>query len=377
MKRDRTRYAVPTKRAAYLMRKAVKAGVTIYDVTLGENKTAFSVERGGERALEAILTAERIERNRVRERTGKRILSFLKARPVFAAATVLSVMAFSFFQCFVYRTEISGNRFVNTKTIAAVLEAHKIDGFTFKGQVDVPSIRSDVSALDGVSFASVRIKGNRLLVEIKEELPSSDTEKESFEPVRARLSAVITKIVAESGTPFVKIGDKVKKGDVLIAPVYTFTEGEGLAPAKGEVYGVTTYKKEIVLPEISVQNERTGIKQAVRSLFVFGKEIGEEKAPPFSSYDLSEKVVFEALGGSVRVVERTYYERRDAVVFHDFDLELPALIEKETQNLLSSVPFYAVTTGGVTVEQKKMDNILYIVLYYTVEQRLDSLFAPE
>ena len=377
MTNDRTRYSVPTRRAVSLIRKAVKEGVVIRDVTIGEKRTAFSVEKGGERALDAILTAEGIERDRVRERRGKRFLKMIKARPFLAGAAALSIFLFAFFQSFVYRYEISGNRLVNTRTISAVLKEHKIDGFTFKGKVDVDSIRRDVSAIDGVSFASVRIKGNKLFVDVKEELPKEEVEEERFEPVVSRVSAVITKIVAESGTPRVKIGDSVQKGDVLIDPVYAFTEGEAPAPAKGEVYGVTTYEKRLVIPEISVQSERTGEKRKARVLVLSGKEIGKKTKLPYPSFDVSEKVVFESMGGLVKVIERTYFERKDVTVYHDFDLELPDRIEKERQKILSAVPFYASAAGGVTVEQKKIDNNLYIVLYYTVEQRLDSLFTPE
>ena len=377
MTNNRARFSVPTARAAYLLRKAVKEGLVVYDVRIGEGKTSFCVEKGGERALEALLTAEGLRGKRLKERQGTRLFSFLKARPILLVASVVAFLSVAFFQCFVYRAEIRGNTFVNTKTIAGVLKEHKIDGFAFKGKVDVSAIRRDVASIDGVSFASVRIKGNKLLVDVKEELPPSEAEEISFEPIVSKVSAVITKIVAESGTPRVKIGDRVSAGDVLIDPVYSFTEGESAAPAKGEVYGVTTYEKQISLPEMSVQSERTGKKKTYRKIFFFGKETGKREPPPFQSFDLSERLVYSPLGKAIRVVERTYFERKDVTVYHDLSVEAPARIEKETQKILSSVPFYASAVGGVIAEQKKMDNILYIVLYYTVVQRLDSLFTPE
>ena len=377
MTTDRARFAVPTARAAFLIRKAGKEGVTVYDVRIGEKRTSFSVAKVDERALDRILTAEGLRGKRLRERAGKRILSFVKARPLLVIASVVALCSVAFFQSFVYRAEIRGNTFVNTKTIAAVLKAHKIDGFTFKGKVDVPSIRKDVASIEGISFASVRVKGNKLFVDVKEELPPSEADEVSFDPIVSKVSAVITKIVAESGTPRVKIGDRVSAGDVLIDPVYSFTEGEAAAPAKGEVYGMTTYERRIALPEISVQNELTGKKKSFRRILLFGREWGKAEEPPFASFDLSERIVFSSVGNALRVVERTYFERKDVTVYHDFGIEVPARIEKERQAILSSVPFYASAVGGVTVEQKKMDNILYIVLYYTVVQRLDSLFSPE
>ena len=359
-------FTIQTKRVPYLLNRAFRAGVSIGDVILGEREVTVTVPRKCRAAFLSILREEGVNF------TDNTVV--FRLRPVLAVSFVLAAILVIVFGSFVYGVDISGNRTVNTADIEAVLSAHRVDGFTYKKGIDLDAIRRDVTALGGISFVSVGIKGSTLYVNVKEELPAAETEAENTAPVLATRSGVVTKVVCESGTALVKAGDVVTIGDTLIAPVYRFTEGEAPAPAKGEVWASTVYCKEVVLPQISVQNERTGRTFSVRTLRLFGREYAPLFTVPFSQYDVSERVVYSC--GFVSVTERIYHERADAVVCHDFDLEAPALFEKARLELLAEVPFYAYATGGVVAEEKKMDNVYYVVLYYTVVQRIDSLFLP-
>lgn len=355
-----------------MINRATRAKISVYDITLGGDSFSCRVAWKNVKTFALLLQEEQIEYTL--EQTRFSLAAALKRRPFLIAGILIAFAMALVFGSFVYGVEITGNRYVNTSKIESVLLANKVDGFAYKGKVDVERIKMDVVALDGVSFASVKIKGSKLYVDVKEELPTVLPEDENYAPVLSACSGVVTKVVTESGTPCVKVGDTVRSGDVLIAPVYTFTEGESAAPAKGEVWAKTTYKEEIVLSEISVEKQLTGKVFRSRSVAFFGREILGFEDCPFSEYDLSETVISDAFG--VRVTERLYREIRAATSYHDLDAEAPLHIEKALVELLSETPFYAYATGGVVTEQKKMDNMLYIVLYYTVEQRIDSLFLP-
>ena len=333
---------------------------------IGEREVSVTVPRKSRRAFTDLLRTEGIE---YRDRT-----STIRVRPVLLVSLFVVAVLVYVFGSFVYGVDITGNRSVNTAEIEAVLTSYGVDGFTYKKGIDLDGLRRDVGAIEGVSFVSAGIRGNILYVNVKEELQGAVIDAVNEDPVLATRSGVVTKVISESGTACVKAGDVVSVGDTLIEPIYRFTEGEASAPAKGEVWASTVYKKEIVLPQISVQSERTGNSSSVRILRFFGRESSVSTASPYASYDVTERVIFSC--GSLSVIERTYLERMDRVVYHDFDTETPALLEEARKELLSDVPFYAYATGGVVAEEKKMDNAYYAVLYYSVEQRIDSLFLP-
>ena len=178
-------------------------------------------------------------------------------------------------------------------------------------------------------------------------------------------------MIAQSGTPRVKAGDSVRSGDLLIQPVYAFTEGESPAPAAGEVWGIVTYQREVALASVTVESVLTGEYKKVRQVTLFRKEVGKTPSSPYQTYDREERLLYRGFG--LQVKEIVYRKREAQTLYHDFDEEAPALTQKSVQTLLAGVPFIARERGAVTVTQKKVDNILFIVLYYTVEQRIDSL----
>ena len=368
----KTRFFVPCRRPTFLLNRLLAAGVLLDKIQNDGAELCFSVFRGDVAAVEKVLSEAGVDYKRT-DVGAKEILRRVFSRPFLWAASILAVVAVVVFSNFVYGYSVKGNALVNTSRVEEVLRRNAVDGFLWKGRLDLKAIKSDLSSIEGVSFASVKVVGNRLQVEIKEELPHNDPDLPHYEPVNSLYSAVVTQIVSESGTPQVKAGDKVAPGDVLVAPVYAFTEGNAPAPARAEVWGIVTYEKEVLLPLYTVESVLTGEVFCAKNLSLFGKTVGKEALPPFEDFDLEERVVYRGVG--VTVTEKTYRRHVSQTVYHDFDAEAPVLLLEATKSLLLSVPFCARERGRVRAVQKKLDNVLYIVLYYSVEQRIDSLFA--
>ena len=125
-----------------------------------------------------------------------------------------------------------------------------------------------------------------------------------------------------------------------------------------------------------MQNKQTDNVTTFRELHLFGKKVGDSPSIPYAAYTLSEKVIF-ACGGLCRVIEKTYREVRETLVYNDLDMLASSEKEKVQTALLADIPFYAFCAGDAVAEQKKMDNALYTVVYCTVVQRIDSLFMPK
>ena len=84
--------------------------------------------------------------------------------------------------------------------------------------------------------------------------------------------------------------------------------------------------------------------------------------------------IYQGIPG-IAVTEKIYRRRVSQTIYHDFDAEAPVLLLSAVRELLLSVSFHARERGGVRAVQKKLDNVLYIVVYYSIEQRIDPLFA--
>jgi len=363
-------YFVKSGRIRVLLNRALQEGITFLKIEHEEAETTFSLRRSDASAFERLLREEGFAFKVDGFRDGAALLKRVLSRPFLLASVLLTFVALLLFGGFVYGYSVSGNDRVNRSAVAAVLLENGVDGFTPKSHLDLAKIKKELVAIDGVAFASVRLVGTRLYVEIKEELPRVEPDPLFTEPITSDFDAVITKVVAESGTPRVKTGDVVQKGTVLIDPVYSFTEGEGAAYARGEVTGRVVYRKECVLPSSTIELLPTGRSSSCRILYLYGKRVGVEPVSPYPHFESKDRVVYRASG--VLVVERTFYECREAPVYHDFDAEGAAVLSRLREEMLLSVPFYSNEKGGVYATQKRVDNTLVTVLYYTVEQRIDS-----
>lgn len=347
----------------------MRAGISAEEIERLEDRLVFSVRRADAAAVESLLSEQDLSYDRSGWLGAKRTLLALLGRPFLIISILFSAVGVLFLQSFVYGYSIRGNEYVNTETVAAVLRANHADGFAYKKALDLQEIKREIAAIEGVSFASVKVVGNRLEVTVKEELPRETPDEPLYAPVLSECDAIVTKVVAESGTPRVEVGDRVSKGAILIEPIYLFAEGQTEAPARGEVWGRVTYKKELYLPTLWVEKVRTGEFFLARTVTFFGRGIGKEAAPPFADYEWEERVIYRGIG--VSVTERAYYRLAEQTLCRDLAQEGESLLRGALADLLLSVSFCATEKSGVSLTQKKVDNIIVLVLYYTVERRID------
>jgi similar to stage IV sporulation protein len=75
-------------------------------------------------------------------------------------------------------------------------------------------------AFEDIGWVSAEIKGTRLIIKITEtNMPVPIVEATAHSHIVATKDAVIKKIVTRTGTPLVKPGDVVRKGDILVSGV--------------------------------------------------------------------------------------------------------------------------------------------------------------
>ncbi len=171
------------------------------------------------------------------------------------------VFVFGFFLCiilvytlslFVWDIEVIGTYSHTEEEILKYMKQKNILSGVLKKNVNCAKLEEDMREdFDDVAWVSCELDGTRLTVHLKESL-QTDTNKKEQKPcdISARKSATITSIVTREGTPLVKKGDKVKKGDTLISGlIYIYDDANemleaGKVAADGDVYGRTTYEYE-------------------------------------------------------------------------------------------------------------------------------------
>lgn len=142
---------------------------------------------------------------------------------------VLSCALWFLSSFFITDVLILGNLPFTYNQIMQVLENNNINKWSLKSNVNITKLENELQSLKYVSYASAIIKGNALVINIKEQLTNSEVVSiNQHLPLISYCDCKITSIKLIQGTLKVKVGDIVKTGDVLVEP-FVINNGKKLS----------------------------------------------------------------------------------------------------------------------------------------------------
>lgn len=140
---------------------------------------------------------------------------------------------------FIWDIKIEGNKTEKADEIISVCEELGIKIGTFKKKIN-PKVDAQRLMLKnkGIAWASLNIEGAVLTVNLSE---TREKEKDKREPgnLVATADGIIKKIDLTSGNAVVKVGDAVKKGDLLVSGVIERLSGTEFVLSEGTVTAET------------------------------------------------------------------------------------------------------------------------------------------
>lgn len=198
---------------------------------------------------------------------------------IFAGALLTAVMLFLSDE-FVWRIEVSGNENVSDDAVVSALSELGFELGTYIDGVDFDILHNRfLAASEDIAWISVNMHGNVAYAEVREFLPSDSGKSDGAANIVAAKDGVVTLVTVFDGKREALIGDRVKKGQLLISGVMEY-EGENTryVYAKGEVQAVCERKIYVEIPlrreiktKTGTENTRYGIKFFSKEIFFDGK----------------------------------------------------------------------------------------------------------
>lgn len=155
-----------------------------------------------------------------------------RKRKLFFAGAFLCLALIYGMSLFIWEIDVRGNLSRTDETILAFLEEQDVRHGMMAGKVDCEQIVKDIRReYNDIIWVSASIEGTKLIVQIKENEDGAESEvrragdtsankeeaAEEGTDIIADRDCVVKSIVTRNGVPLVKIGDKVKKGDILVS----------------------------------------------------------------------------------------------------------------------------------------------------------------
>ena len=245
-------------------------------------------------------------------------------RRAFAAALMAAVLLLLLWsRAYVWDIEISGNVNVTQGEILSALAQCGVEpGACWLGW-NQDQLRSRMLVLlPDLAWMTVNIYGSRAEVIVRERIKKPEmTESGTPASLVAARSGIIVQVTALEGSPSVRKGQAVLKGETLIDAKMTDIRGEErFVRALGEVRALTFYEETAVCPSQMLKKAFTGRESSRWALEIGSLRIkfygnssnyGEDCDKIYTEYRLGIKGLFE-LPVKLTCEKRVYYEAAGA-----------------------------------------------------------------
>ncbi len=219
------------------------------------------------------------------------VLYRYKRRKTFFAGAILFVFLFYFMSSFVWSIEVDGNEKLATETIMDRVYQLGVKPGVLKYRINPHDVASNLMFdINELSWVSVVIKGTKVKIEVSEGVEKPKlVKKDSPCDIVAFRDGVVKSIFVKSGLEAVKVGETVKKDQVLISgtvPVKNQENNPRILHAIGDVIARTWYDASVPVETKVFEKIRTGRKKDNISLVLFSKKFDLfHRISPFGEYD--------------------------------------------------------------------------------------------
>ena len=279
----------------------------------------------------------------------------------------LGLMMFS--TKFTWKIEIYGGEGELESEVIEILKDNNIAKGKFLPQDNKLVEQILLKQLPNVAQVSCMTRGTTIVINISKKLVYTP---QSYEPIRASLSGIITSFSLISGTMAVGNGDFVNKGDILVYPFTLDKDGnqvgvQPIAEIKAKAYVVGSTKLSATTTELA----RTGKTYTTSSITLLNKNLFSKKSSkPFALY---ESCVYNENISSVLPIVRTkvtYYELDYVLVNYDLVAE-QGRIERESVDLA----YQNLPTNSEILDEKTTSLVINDTLYSTTTLTISTIIS--
>ncbi len=224
-----------------ILNLCAKNHITLWGLHCRKRKITGCISVGDFRRLRYIRRGKKIKVHILEKRGLPFFIKKYRKRTAFFAGIILFFLILNYLSGFIWTVRVSGNRNISDQEILkacqeiGVYEGMRKRGFDAKAEKERLLINSD-----SLAWSSMNIEGCVLTVNVTEIKNTKEKNDEVPTNLKAAGDGIIKKIDVKSGNCVVKVGDTVKKGDILVSGIIEgqtstqFVHSSGAVIAKTE-----------------------------------------------------------------------------------------------------------------------------------------------
>lgn len=166
-----------------------------------------------------------------------------KKRKIFFAGALLCILLIYIMSLYIWDITIVGGSKYTTDAMVKFLNKNTVHTGMMIKKVDCQKIEETIRlTYNDIGWVSAEVRGTRLIIKITEtNMPTPAKVAVDPSHMVATKDAIVEKIITRSGTPLVRPGDVVKKGDILVS---------GILAVKGDFDEILRYQPVVADADI-------------------------------------------------------------------------------------------------------------------------------
>lgn len=295
----------------------------------------------------------------IKKKIGLRfIIEKYKNRKAFFITVIIACIAIFTLSKFIWKVEINSDADINKNEIREELQKEGVKIGALKSKIDSEKIVNDIRLeREDIAWIGIKIEGSKVLVNIVMATKKPEiVNEEEYTNIVAKKDGEIQKIVAKNGTAMCKKGDKVKKGDVLIAGYMqgAYTD-RYYVNSMGEVKAKINYTEKSKISKKETKKEETGKRNRKFAIKINNFKINFfKKLSNFKNYDTiyaSKKIkIFPNSNFEIEFIKYTLNEISVEQIEHSKE-EAKLLGEEEAKKKLNEKISGDIVNEKATIEE--------------------------
>ncbi len=309
-----------------------KQNIDLYNIDRIDYKNIeFDIDIKNKSILKGIAKGQRYEYKEKNNYGAVKFINFLKYRFGILIGIVFFVLINIISSFFVWNIQIIGNETVSKDDILGILESQKISVGKPIRSLNLENIENEITNnIEEISLCSVIKKGTTIIVNVKEKISNGYQSDTNSCDIVAPENLTIVELNVVNGTAQKKVGDSVKKGEVIVGGFLMDSNGNkiscnAVANIKAKLWRTETFEyykqKEVAT--------RTGKVIKIANLDLFDMEFPVKKGNNvFENFEVEENTYFLTDDNFLPLImtEKIYYEVEKSVVTQNFEADRKDII---------------------------------------------------
>lgn len=257
------------------IKKLYSNNIYFNDIEMYDKYAYVEVDKSNYEKLKQIKTIYKIEI--VKLYGIIRIIDFIKRYSLFLIILGVGLLYLIFLSNIIFKVEVIHSKKEIRDLLYKELKYYNLDKYHFvKSYKEKEKIEEYIlnKHKDKLEWLEIERIGTKYEVRVEERIIKKENDKLDVQNIVAKKDGIITKIEASKGEIVKKIGDYVKKGDIIISGTIKKDDViKGKVAASGNVYAEVWYKTIVDMPYYYKNSTKTGRKRKVLKIKFLDKDI--------------------------------------------------------------------------------------------------------